>query len=250
MNDNTGKYDLNSLVGTYNIDNEYEQYKRLEFIGKLQNYIDLSQSAVLELGSATGAMTAMLSYVAKQVVAVDGSSEFINIAKSKVGGASNVIFYESYFENLSLNEQYDCIILHHILEHIENPTELLAKLQLYLKPDGLLAISVPNAQALSRKLAVVMGLLGSVYELSENDRNHGHYRIYDWHTLGDHVCSSGYTIIAKHGLSFKLFSDRQNIMMMEAGIIGEEQIKGLWQIGDELPEYAGAMMVVAKGIQS
>jgi hypothetical protein len=34
--------------------------------------------------------------------------------------------------------------------------------------------------------------------------------------------------------------------MLNANIIAEEQIKGLWQLADELPSFAGAIMIVAK----
>ena len=53
-------YDLNTLVNTYNIDNIYEQYKRFEFLEKLNYYIDLKKSTVLEFGPATGQMTEIL----------------------------------------------------------------------------------------------------------------------------------------------------------------------------------------------
>ncbi len=241
-------YDLNALVKTYNIDNVYEQYKRFEFLEKLNNYIDLKQSSVLEFGSATGQMTEILANMAKKVVAVDGSSEFIRIAKERVKDAENVSFHESYFENFEIAEKFECLIFHHILEHIEHPLELLPKVGGFLSEGGVIAISVPNALALSRQLAVKMNLLKSVYELTENDKHHGHFRVYDWKSMEELITESGFSIIGKHGLSFKLLSDRQNIEMINANIIGEPQIKGLWQLADDLPEHAGAIMVVAKKI--
>ena len=114
-------YDLDALVDTYDIDNVYEQYKRLEFLEKLNGYIDLGCSTVLEFGSATGQMTKLLSKAAQSVVAVDGSAEFIAIAEKRVANAANVAFCESYFENFSRTEKFDCLVMHHVLEHIESP---------------------------------------------------------------------------------------------------------------------------------
>ena len=241
-----GSYSLDALVDTYDIDNIYEQYKRLEFLEKLSRYVNLSQSKVVEFGSATGQMTKLLSTVAQAVVAVDGSGEFIAIAKKKVADAANVTFYRSYFEEFSLAEKFDCLIMHHVLEHIENPLLLLAKAKDLLAEDGVVAFSVPYAQALSRQLAVKMGLLSSVHELTDNDKRHGHYRVYDWSLLEGQVKESGYQIVGRHGLSFKLFADKQNVAMLEREIIGPGQIKGLWLLGDEMPEVAGAIMIVAK----
>lgn len=239
-------YDLNALVSTYNIDNIYEQYKRIEFLEKLGRYVNLKNSEVLEFGSATGQMTEILSKLARKIVAVDGSSDFIEIAQKRVGNSNNVVFHKSYFENLELEEKYDCLIMHHILEHVQNPLSTLSHIKTFLSGDGVIAISVPNAHALSRQLAVKMGLLSSIYELTDNDRHHGHYRVYDWKMLEAQILDSGFDIIGKHGLSFKLFSDKQNIEILTQKIIGEEQIKGLWQLGDELLGLAGAIMIVAK----
>ncbi|MBF0606760.1 MAG: class I SAM-dependent methyltransferase [Candidatus Magnetobacterium sp. LHC-1] len=247
MKDTGGKtYDLNALVSTYNIDNVYEQYKRLEFLEKLGHYIKLETARVIEFGSAMGHMTALLSRIARTVVAVDGSGDFIEIARRRIGNPENVKFCESCFEDFKFDEKFDCLIMHHTLEHIERPALLLSDMKSFLDDDSLVAISVPNAHALSRQLAVKMGLLPCVYELTDNDKCHGHYRVYDWKTLEKQVAESGFNIIGRHGLSFKLFSDKQNIDMLNANIIGEEQIKGLWQLGDEYPDVAGAIMIVAK----
>jgi 2-polyprenyl-3-methyl-5-hydroxy-6-metoxy-1,4-benzoquinol methylase len=239
------KYDLNALVDTYNIDNIYEQYKRFEFLDKLRNYINLKKSNVLEFGSATGQMTQILSQRTKKVVAVDGSSEFIKIAKKRVNNAGNVQFIETYFENFATNEKFDCLIFHHILEHIKDPVSLLSNVLRVINKNGIIAVSVPNSHALSRQLAVKMGLLNSIYDLTKNDINHGHFRVYDWKILEEQITESGYSILGRHGLSFKLFSDKQNIEMLSANIIGEEQIKGLWLMADELPLISGAIMIVA-----
>jgi 2-polyprenyl-3-methyl-5-hydroxy-6-metoxy-1,4-benzoquinol methylase len=141
-------YNLDNLVSSYNIDNIYEQYKRFEFIDKLSNYINLKKSTVLEFGSATGQMTKILSEKAKKVTAIDGSARFIKIAQKRVKNAKNVEFFESYFEKLKIDKKYDCLIMHHILEHIKNPVCLLSKIKEFLNDDGILAISVPNAYAL------------------------------------------------------------------------------------------------------
>lgn len=242
----SNRYDLNTLVETYNIDNAYEQYKRFEFLKKLSVHVDLEGSKILELGSASGEMALLLAQKSKQVVAVDGSSTFIKIAKERTSHMNNITFHEAYFETMEFNETFDCLILDHILEHVIDPAALLVKLKGFMHSKSFIAISVPNAYALSRQLAVKMGLLESVYDLTENDRNHGHVRVYDWKTFEEQVVTSGFTLVGKHGLSFKLFSDKQMLAILDSGIIGEEQIKGLWGIGDQLLEMAGVIMIVAQ----
>lgn len=239
-------YDLDALFDTYNIDNPYEQYKRLEFVEKLKNYIKLKAATILELGCASGQMTKILAGMAKNVVAIEGSVRFAKITKERLRNEKNVKIIVSLFEDFYINQKFDCVICHHVLEHLENPSIVLQRIKSHMKRNAMLAVSVPNAYALSRQLAVKMGLLSSVYELTENDRHHGHYRVYDWKKLEEELTGNGFTIIGKRGLSFKLFSDKQNIEILNANIIGEEQIRGLWQLADDFPEFSGAIMMVAK----
>ena len=236
---------LDGLVDSYNIDTVTEHYKRLEFIAKLEQHLRLGELSVMELGSATGQLTAMLANKCRRVVAVDGSSRFIAIARERVG-IRPVEFIHALFEDLQLDESFDLLVMHHILEHVDAPVQVLRRLHGLLRPDGLFAITVPNAHALSRQLAVKMGLLNSVYDLTENDHGHGHQRVYDWTTLEQDIADAGYEIVARHGLVLKLFADFQNEKAVAAGIIGDQQLRGLWPMADEFREVAGAIMVVVR----
>jgi len=205
----------------------------------------LTAASALELGSATGQLTELLAQACSRVVAVDGSSRFVAIAKARPGNR-NVRFIESMFEDLDLTDRFDVIIMHHILEHVEDPRSLLGKARNLLLPGGVLAITVPNAHALSRQLAVKMGLMKTVHDLTDNDRHHGHFRVYDSQSLRDELRASGYDVTGSHGLSLKLFADFQNEHMVKAGIIGDRQFRGLWDLAEDFPQLAGALMVIAR----
>ncbi len=242
---NTAPGTLDELVDTYNIDTVTEQYKRLEFLEKLSSHVQLNEAAVLELGSASGRLTELLADRCSRVVAVDGSARFLALAKARPGN-QRVTFVHSRFESLALSDIFQVVVLHHVLEHVERPAQLLESMRSLLAPNGVLAITVPNAHALSRQLAVKMGLLGTVFDLTENDHHHGHYRVYDSQSLEDELRQSKYEIAAAHGLAFKLFADFQNEKIVEAGIIGDKQLRGLWDIADEHRGIAGAIMVIAE----
>jgi 2-polyprenyl-3-methyl-5-hydroxy-6-metoxy-1,4-benzoquinol methylase len=236
--------DLDKLVDTYNIDTVTEHYKRLEFLQKLSQHVRLADARVLELGSASGRLTEMLAAHCPRVVAVDGSARFLETARARPGN-QGVEFVHSMFEDLALSSTFDVIVMHHVLEHIQAPWAVLGALRKLLTPGGLLAITVPNAAALSRQLAVKMGVLKSVFELTENDHRHGHFRVYDYEGLAKELLACGYSIAGRHGLSFKLFADFQNEQMFKQNIIGDAQLRGLWQLAEEYPEVAGAIMVLA-----
>lgn len=47
---------------------------------------------------------------------------------------------------------YEVVVLNHVLEHVENPRELLAEVRRVLADDGLLVVGVPNVASLMRSL--------------------------------------------------------------------------------------------------
>ena len=239
------RQDLDALVATYEIDTVWEQYKRFEVLEKLKKYVDLRNCEALELGSATGHLTEQLAKVCKRVVAVDGSQRFLDIARTNVK-SGDVRFVHARFEELALDDTFDIVVMHHVLEHLEHPEPVLKGIQKLMRGSGVLVLSVPNAHALSRQLAVSMGLLQSLYALTENDHKHGHHRVYDWQTFERAAQSAGYSVLGRHGLSMKLFADFQVEKAIQTGIIGDAQLRGLWPIADEYRNVAGAMMLVLK----
>ena len=55
----------------------------------------------------------------------------------------------------------------HVLEHVANPVAVLAQLGMFLTPSGQIYVVVPNAEAISRKIAVKMNVLSYLEALSE-----------------------------------------------------------------------------------
>jgi 2-polyprenyl-3-methyl-5-hydroxy-6-metoxy-1,4-benzoquinol methylase len=236
---------LDELVDTYSIDTVSEQYKRLEFIEKLAQHVSLADASAIELGSASGRLTALLADRCRKVVAVDGSARFLAIART-TARQQNVCFVHSMFEDWETKQTFNLAVMHHVLEHLDAPVPLLRTLRGLVANDGVLAITVPNAHALSRQLAVRMGLLKSVYDLTPNDYHHGHRRVYDWQSLEADVAAAGYTVVARHGLALKLFADFQNEKIISAGIIGDSQMRALWLLGDDYMGIAGALMMIIR----
>ncbi len=71
-------------------------------------------------------------------------------------------------------------------------------------------ITVPNATALSRQMAVKMNLLSSLYELTENDLAHGHRRVFDKDILLALLRQSGFRVVDTRGTFLKPFSDESD----------------------------------------
>jgi SAM-dependent methyltransferase len=65
---------------------------------------------------------------------------------------SITVFKENFIDIKIEKASFDVVILWHVLEHLANPKEVLAKAQSILKPHGQLVIAVPNYGSLQRKL--------------------------------------------------------------------------------------------------
>lgn len=94
---------------------------------------------VLDIGCAMGSFTKYISDKGFNVDGIDISSEFINIAKSKV---PNVNFQVMDMLDLKINKKYDGIMFINSTIHIEkkNMLELFKNVSRLLKDDGVIFI--------------------------------------------------------------------------------------------------------------
>jgi hypothetical protein len=115
-----------------------------------------------------------------------------------------------------------------------------------IKPDGLLMIVVPNARALSRQLALHMGLLKDLKELTPNDHNHGHRRVYDRVTLNHDIATAGFDVVAQGGIMLKILADFQMDRLIDNGMLQQQQIDGLYALGLEYPDLTGSLFAVCR----
>jgi len=190
----------------------------------------------LEMGPADGVMTECLIRDFDELDIVDGSEQLLNI----IPPYPNVKKYCSLFEEFIPTRQYNTIVMEHILEHIENPVEVLKKTKLWLKSDGVIVIGVPNAKSFHRLAAVKMDILKSEYSLNERDKQLGHYRVYDLDSLRKDIEDAGYHIRHTGGVFFKPVSNKQ----IEDSWT-PQMIEGFFQLGKDFPENAAEIFVIA-----
>lgn len=57
----------------------------------------------------------------------------------------------TYEELMQYEQQFDCIMCSHVLEHVHNPRDLLEKLKMAIKPGGMLLLSLPNSLSILRR---------------------------------------------------------------------------------------------------
>ena len=126
---------------------------------------------------------------------------------------SKVEIVESYFETFDTLERFDVIVFGYILEHVDNPIQVLKHFRSYLSPGGRMFVTVPNGEVLNRKLGYLAGLLPDMQQLSEHDLLLGHKRYYTVESLQKDILQAGYAIKRMEGIYLKPLTTSQMISL-------------------------------------
>ncbi len=217
---------------------------------------------VLDMPCGDGLITEHFANHYHRVVGVDASNTHLTRAKERL---PNVEFHEALIEDLELDDQFDSVFMLNVLEHVQEPVQVLKKAASFLKSDGSLIVHVPNALAINRKIAVKMGSLESCEELSPFDIHVvGHRRSYTLETLVADFEQAGLEVVKTGGVFYKMLSTPQMDWFLKNGPweeggfgwgrVGAEKSKdwkeafceACYEMGKERPEDCNVIFVVAK----
>jgi len=235
---------ISSLVPNYITTDDSSQLRLMRdlMIRTFKPYIHGGRA--LELGCEIGYMSERIAPLVEHLDIVDGSQEFLNeVKKRKI---SNSTLHCSLFEEFEPKVKYDYIFAIHILEHLIDVQAVLNMVKKALSPQGCFIVAIPNARALSRQLARHMGLINSLYDLTPNDIRGGHRRVYDSVLLTRDLDAANFDIIAQGGILFKPFADFQMDKLIDIGVVGEQQIEGLYKLGHEYPDMCANIYAIAR----
>lgn len=197
----------------------------------------LKPGSVLELGPAEGASTVILAKYISELEVVDASKKNIRKIKQFL---PNVKCHHSLFENFRTSTRFNNIILGHVLEHVQSPELIVSKCLEWLKPQGRVIVSVPNADSFHREIGVVLGLIGSKKELNPSDLLIGHRRVFDRQELETLFLENKFKIIESSGFFLKTMSNSQIEQNWN-----ESVIRLLMRLGEEIPGKAAELFLVA-----
>ncbi|MGX5660653.1 class I SAM-dependent methyltransferase [Castellaniella ginsengisoli] len=192
---------------------------------------------LLEMGPAEGVMTQQLVTLGLDVTVVEGSSRFCEDLRDRF---PQISVENSLFEDFEPGRKFDNIILSHVLEHVEDPVDILSKAAGWLAPGGRIYGSVPNARSLHRQAAVIMGLLPAEDALNSLDLHHGHRRVFNPETFRQ--------VFSKAGLQIDLFGGYWMKPVSNAQIETAwtpQMVDAFMVLGERYPDIAGEIYVLA-----
>ncbi|KCZ73563.1 methylase involved in ubiquinone/menaquinone biosynthesis [Candidatus Methanoperedens nitroreducens] len=147
-------------------------------------------SKVLEIGCGSGRLANILSLKKNcQVYCVDKDPAMAGIARNKCVEVLNIDIEESKLPYEA--GFFDSIILGNVLEHMREPSKILADLGIYLSRDGFLIYSVPNIVNWHSRLTIFSGR----FEYAESgvfDKTH--LRFYNLNSAKKIAHDAGYRV--------------------------------------------------------
>lgn len=195
----------------------HSEYNRYLAQYKVESCLEhIRGNSLLDLACGDGMMTEMFAQKVSRVVGVDANGNHLTEARKRLPSAD---FHECLVEELHLSEKFDSVTMLDLLEHVVDPIKLLQKAASFLNDDGILIVHVPNAYAINRRLAVIMGTLEHCEELSPFDLQiAGHRRSYSLQSLCDDIEQAGLKIKSTGGIFYKMLSTAQMDWFLTNGL--------------------------------
>jgi len=143
------KYDVDGEHYTYKRDDPYSSHSQiLEWIDRER------PDEVLEVGTATGYLSAEMTKRGCVVTGVEADPEMAQIAQQH---CQRMIVGDAEQLDFSSLGKYDAIVLGDVVEHLRNPQQFLQKIAQQLKPGGKVLMSLPNIANIWVRLNLLFG---------------------------------------------------------------------------------------------
>lgn len=205
----------------------------------------LRDGSALELGCFKGDFTRRLVERFDDVTCVEASDEAVATARQRIG--NKAVFVNSRFENAVLPRKYDNIILTHVLEHIDDPVQVLKRVNdEWLADRGRFFLVCPNANAPSRQIAVKMGLISHNSAVTPAESEHGHRCTYTLDTLERDATLAGLKVVHRSGIFFKALANFQWDRLLQTDIISKEYLDGCYMLGQQYPDLCSSIFLMCE----
>jgi SAM-dependent methyltransferase len=199
---------------------------------------------VLELGCATGLMTGYLADGGARVTGIDRSGAYLDRARARVGDRATLIragLAEPGWEDLA-GRGFDHVLLCNLVHELPDPVGLLRRAAALLAPHGLVHLSLQNPDSIHRLVAVEMGLIEDVREVSERGDRFGTLGLWGVDDLAQLAREADLGVVAWEGVMLKPLP---NGMMAE---LPPEVLDGFERAARHLPAHCAMnLLVLARG---
>ena len=222
---------------------DFDYIVHTHLINRLRTYFS-PLGVALEIGSFEGAMTSKLQEEFSTLEVLEPSKALGVALRARFG--EDLVVHEDFIETFEPSGTYSDIFLVHTLEHLDDPIYALKRIAGWLGPGGRLFVAVPNAIALSRQIAVQMGIIPGGHAVTPGEYEHGHRRTYSLETLLLDVREAGLKPLDFGGVVVKPMANFQLDKALQLQIITEEFIEGCDRLARIFPDFSSSVFVVCE----
>lgn len=226
---------LNSVARWYTTKKGLNSFMIYCVYEEIKQYI---RQPLLEIGAADGYMTQLISanHNIKHYHIVEASQLYAQYLKGKF---ASVKVINSTLEKYQYEKKYKTIIASHVLEHIPNVNQFLKKAYSLLDDNGYFIVSVPNALSIHRLVGVEMGILNNPYELNEQDKKIGHFRVYDNDKLKVDLEKNKFKVHILTGSFIKFLSNSQT-----EKVIPKRNWMAYYKVSKRFPQFCSDIISI------
>lgn len=233
--------DIKTYEEFYVSDNEgFEKYQVLYRRRILMDiFSEYSHKNVLEIGCGMEPLFSFLDLEdTEHYTVIEPVKYFCDLA-SKARNYEKVQIVNQYMEDYQNTEhiKYDLIICSGLLHEVNDQGALLEQIRKLCNEETIVHINVPNAFSFHRLLAKEMHLIEDVHEFSTRDNMRQHTKVFDLQQLELMLNNYGFEIIKKGSYFIRPFTQDQMMACINANVITEQVIEGLYAMSKYMPEY-------------
>jgi len=134
------KYE-DTKTGTGGVENPFDWKRQQETARQIVGFLQYPKASILDVGCANGGMLKALKEIGYETLCgIDPSPACVENTRQLGIEAHQGSLFQPFQENA-----YDCVILSHTLEHVEDIRGALNWIRERLKPDGIVYLETPDA---------------------------------------------------------------------------------------------------------
>jgi acetyltransferase-like isoleucine patch superfamily enzyme/ubiquinone/menaquinone biosynthesis C-methylase UbiE len=233
-------------------DNYEVEYTNLQFEKVLHDYryqkiVEVIEahphSRILEIGSGPTALFKQIKDFDKMTV-VEPRDIFFKEVQSLGAQDNRITFVHDYFENVVdtlKQESFDIVIVGGFLHEIDDTDKILQAIKKVCAPHTVVHSYVPNARSFHRLLALEMGLINSLYQMSDNDILFNRRIIFDQKSYNQLFEINGFEALESGSYFIKPFSHKQMHELISKNIIQPSVMDGLSKMISHLPDLGAEL---------
>lgn len=193
--------DIKNYTENYN-HSAFEEYqvifRRKKIIEILGEYCPRS---ILEIGCGNEPLFQYINWPITDYTIVEPSSTFIENAKRMSDNECVHFMNCEYKATKELKDHnFHFIVCSSLLHEVEDPVSFLEEIKLICCKNTIVHINVPNANSMHRLLALEMGIIKDIHEMSENNKILQQHNVFDKELLYNIVENAGLKIIDRGGI--------------------------------------------------